>query len=241
MDKAGLFEFNPYEGKNIQVDNYMDPATGKNLGTKYFEVKNNPGFAPYIGEGKTIYDGYATCSQWFNENSNPSTDYRHEGVDLVIDYKQCNEIPIKAFINGLVIAAGNQGNNTYGNYLIIKANEKYNGKNRYYLLGHLSESHEKLAVGSMVIPNTIVAYTGNTGHCFGQGYDMQGENNKDKRVLGYGAHLHVQMYLSKNKTESFLLEILSGTGTSQIIRSRETSASYVVNPFDYTEKRFLEK
>lgn len=232
-------EFNPYEGKNIQVDNYMDPETGKNLGTKYFEVKNNPGFAPFIGEGKTVFNGYATCSQWFNEKPYLSSEYRHEGVDLVIDYHDCDKIPIKSFINGIVVASGDQGFNYYGNYLIIKATEKYNNKNKYYLLGHLSLKHEKLPVGSIVTPNTIVAYTGNTGHCYGQGYDMQGSTNVDKRAFGYGAHLHLQMYLSSDDDDKFLSKICINNGAT-ILATRK-GHTYVVNPFDYTEKRFLEK
>lgn len=242
LDKVATpAEFNPYEGKNIQVDNYMDPATGKKLETKYFEVKNNPGFAPFIGEGKTVFSGYATCSQWFNEKPYLSSEYRHEGVDLVIDYHDCDKIPIKSFINGIVVASGDQGFNYYGNYLIIKATEKYNNKNKYYLLGHLSLKHEKLPVGSIVTPNTIVAYTGNTGHCYGQGYDMQGSTNVDKRAFGYGAHLHLQMYLSSEDIDDFLDLIISGTGMDQIIYASKRKDTFVVNPFDYIEKRFLEK
>ena len=232
-------EFNPYEGKPIEVANYMDPETGKNLGTKFFTVKTNPGFAPFIGEGKTVFSGYATCSQWFNEKPYLSSEYRHEGVDLVIDYHDCDKIPIKSFINGIVVASGDQGFNYYGNYLIIKATEKYNNKNKYYLLGHLSLKHEKLPEGSIVTPNTIVAYTGNTGHCYGQGYDMQGSTNVDKRAFGYGAHLHLQMYLSSDDDDKFLSKICINNGAT-ILATRK-GHTYVVNPFDYTEKRFLEK
>ena len=239
LDKvAGVPEFNPYEGKLMTINNYMDPKTGRNLGQKTFEAKMNPGFSPYIGDGKTIYEGYANCSQWFNENSNPNTEYRHEGVDLVVDYKDCDNIAIKSFIYGSVIAAGDQGNYSYGNYLIIKADEQFDKKNKYYLLGHLSLKHEKLSVGSFVAPNMIVGYTGNTGHCFGQEFDMQGSTNSDKRALGYGAHLHLQMYLSPDDAKTFLSSILLSNGKIVIKRNEET---FIVNPFDYNEKRFSEE
>ena len=69
--------------------------------------------------------------------------------------------------------------------MIIKATQKYQDMNKYFLLGHLSEKHGKLSVGSYVTPNSTIGYTGNTGHCWGQGYDMQGEINKDKRLLSF--------------------------------------------------------
>ena len=242
FNNLGLFEFNPYDGMKISVNDYRDPATGKKLGTKVFEVKSNPGFAPYLGRGNGVYGEYAGCSQWFNEYPRPNKDqYRHEGVDLVVDYNDCDDIPIKAFINGIVVASGNQKNNSYGNYLIIKATQKYQDMNKYFLLGHLSEKHGKLSVGSYVTPNSTIGYTGNTGHCWGQGYDMQGEINKDKRLLGYGAHLHLHVYLSPKDVTDFLDLIITGEGENQIIYATKKKDTFVVNPFDYSEKRFLEK
>ena len=128
---------------------------------------------------------------------------------------------------------------SYGNFLIIKALETFNGLNKYYLLGHLSEKKDKLSIKDPVTPNTIVGFTGNTGHCFGKGYDMKGETNLDKRLLGYGAHLHLQMYLSPDDEYKFLSKIYIDNGTT--VLATKQGSTYVVNPFDYTEKRFLEK
>ena len=85
-----------------------------------------------------------------------------------------------------------------------------------------------------------VGYVGNTGHCFGQGYDVQGENNKDKRVLGYGAHLHLQMYLSEDLNFTKFIQN-HGLITSTEEQSIPLNNMEIVNAFNYMETYKNEK
>mgnify|MGYP002623675650 CR=1 FL=1 len=132
---------------------------------------------------------------------------------------------------------------TSENALVVTIEWKHEGKEQEPLysnalkvqnrldLGRLSEKHGKLSVGSCVTPNSTIGYTGNTGHCWGQGYDMQGEINKDKRLLGYGAHLHLHVYLSPKDVADFLDLIITGEGENQIIYATKKKDTFVVNPF----------
>ena len=60
-------------------------------------------------------------------------------------------------------------------------------------------------------------------------------------LLGYGAHLHLHVYLSPKDVTDFLDLIITGEGENQIIYATKKKDTFVVNPFDYSEKRFLEK
>ena len=53
------------------------------------------------------------------------------------------------------------------------------------------------------------------------------------------SHLHV--YLSPKDVTDFLDLIITGEGENQIIYATKKKDTFVVNPFDYSEKRFLEK
>ena len=136
LDKAGLFEFNPYEKDSVSVP---------------FPMKNNPGFIP---------DGYFSFTQNFNVYVNEN--YSHEGVDLAVGAENCGLIGIKSGVSGKVIIEGDKGNYSYGCFIVIQANEKYEGKYRYYLLGHLDRTKRHKHEGDIVFPNDIVGYIGNT-------------------------------------------------------------------------------
>ena len=181
-------------------------------------------------------------AQYLSEHPNYK-EYWHEGVDLAVGEKNCGFIGIKSGVSGKVIIEGDKGNYSYGCFIVIQANEKYEGKYRYYLLGHLDRTKRHKHEGDIVFPNDIVGYIGNTGHCKSGGIDMNGDydspEERKAREDGKGAHLHLQMYLSSDDDDKFLSKICINNGAT-ILATRK-GHTYVVNPFDYTEKRFLEK
>ena len=209
-----MFEFNPYEkyGKA--------PAE--------FEMKNNPGFIPT--------DNF-TYSQSFNHYHSPS--YSHEGVDLAIERSKCGKVPIMSGISGRVIFEGDKGNYSYGYFIIIQADEKYNGKYRYYLLAHLDRDAYHKHEGETVTPDETVGYVGNTGHCtttqVNSGrMDMKGEHNAEYRPAGYGAHLHLQLYLRSENDLDFInaMNLIERRNNADSIPCAGTG---IVNPFNYEE------
>lgn len=134
IDKAGLFEFNPYEKDSVSVP---------------FPMKNNPGFIP---------DGYFSFTQNFNVYVNEN--YSHEGVD----FAGTKDTVIKSLIFGEVIDVGTHkkvhDGTGMGDYMIVQ--DAYD-KNKYYLLLHLAyESWKKynISIGTKVYPGMKVAGVG---------------------------------------------------------------------------------
>ena len=227
MDELGLFEFNPYEKYNVTVP---------------FLVKNNPGFMP---------KGITTDSFTQKFNKPYSSGYWHEGVDIAIS----KGTPIISGINGTVVFMDDKQNYSYGCFIIIQAKELYNGKCRYYLLGHLDRTKEYKKIGESVLPNEIVGYVGNTGHCgtsyvpksewneldysYGNG-NLIANNHLNYRAQGYGAHLHLQMYLSSDLDEDvFVSKHKLQTSTAE--QSIPLDNMEIVNPFNYMETYKNEK
>ena len=215
MDELGLFEFNPYEKDSVSVP---------------FPMKNNPGFIP---------DGYFSFTQNFNVYVNEN--YSHEGVDLAVGAENCGLIGIKSGISGEVIIEGDKGNYSYGCFIVIQANEKYEGKYRYYLLGHLDRTKRHKHEGDIVFPNDIVGYIGNTGHCKSGGIDMNGDydspEERKAREDGRGAHLHLQLYLTEQSYKDFIDDmefnkLKNAKGKNDGIACINKN---IVNPFDYSE------
>ena len=214
IEESRIREFNPYEkyGKA--------PAE--------FEMKNNPGFIPT--------DNF-TYSQSFNHYHSPS--YSHEGVDLAIERSKCGKVPIMSGISGRVIFEGDKGNYSYGCFIIIQADEKYNGKYRYYLLAHLDRDAYHKHEGETVTPDETVGYVGNTGHCTtaqvnGGMTDMEGEHNSEYTPAGYGAHFHLQLYLRSENDLDFInaMNLIERRNNADSIPCAGTG---IVNPFNYEE------
>ena len=161
-----------------------------------FPMNNNPGF---------ITDGKFSFTQNFNVYVNEN--YSHEGVDLAVGAENCGLIGIKSGISGKVIIEGDKGNYSYGCFIVIQANEKHEGKYRYYLLGHLDRTKRHKHEGDIVFPNDIVGYIGNTGHCKSGGIDMNGDydstEERKAREDGRGAHLHLQLFLTDKNVDKF--------------------------------------
>ena len=210
LEKAKLFEFNPYAGmkySDIYNDDSMPIIAGNNITESGdYIVVDNPGFAPVWAERNVRnpnVNGYACVTGFFNEEytNTSKKKYYHEGVDFRGD-----KTAIESFIYGKVVMCKNQGNKHYGVSILVKGDKKEDGKNMFYLLGHMT-SHV-VNKGDSVYPGKIVGYVGNTGNSL-------------------GAHLHLTVY----KTEKDNSEELWKDG-NYIIRNFG-----VVNPFDHSEKR----
>ena len=88
LDRAEVFEFNPYEGKTYrELYGYTELAPGVNMSEV---VKDNPGFAPvydssFPGRNPNI-NGYACVTGFFNQDyttvHSGYTEYWHEGIDF---------------------------------------------------------------------------------------------------------------------------------------------------------------
>ena len=228
LNEWGLLEFNPYEKYEIKPP---------------FEMKNNPGFMP-IG----------TCSNSFTQPFNypyKPQKYCHEGVDIAVP-----NAAIISGISGKVIVEGDKGNFSYGCFIVIQADGKYDGKYRYYLLAHLDRNRPHKTEdkrNNYVCPNDIVGYVGNTGHC-GTSHIPKTEWNKvdyyyeigtliddnhlDYREKGYGAHLHLQMFLTESSPDDFINidmnfnKLKNAKGKNDGIACKNKN---IVNPFDYSE------
>ena len=93
-------------------------------------------------------------------------------------------------------------------------------------------------------PDETVGYVGNTGHCTtaqvnGGMTDMEGEHNAEYRPAGYGAHLHLQLYLTSEESND-LKEHLS----LEKRKNDDLGIQYInvgiVNPFNYEETYILD-
>lgn len=183
---------------------------------------------------KVIFSFTQNFNVYVNEN------YSHEGVDLAVGAENCGLIGIKSGISGKVIIEGDKGNYSYGCFIVIQANEKYDGKYRYYLLAHLNRNRSHKTEdkqNNQVYPNDIVGYVGNTGHCKSGGINIEGPDNLDLREKGKGAHLHLQMFLTESSPDEFIKVM----NFSKLKNAKSKDDRIVcinrniVNPFDYSE------
>lgn len=211
LEKAGAFEFNPYKG------------------TTYAGVKvvNNPGFAPYLGEGKGI-NGYAPMTWAFNGTTTASKTI-HAGMDFAIDFKKNGQIPIHSLIQGIVIADIDYGDNGFGNCILVQSCFE---PMHYFIVAHMSRDKPSLKKNDEVYPGKIVGYVGNTGKQYSQRYrtadgedgkrELQAINNEDRKY-GYGAHLHLQFMKADHLDKIY---------TTLLLLHHTNVNSY--NPIDYT-------
>lgn len=216
FERAGVFEINPYT----------------NLTYKGVKVKNTPGFAPYLGEGKGI-NGYSEMTWEFNGTTPANSGTIHAGLDFAIDFHKCGTIPIHSLIQGKVIAAIDYGNEGFGNCIVVQSS--LNPKH-YYIVAHMSKDKQSLKTGDEVFPGKTVGYVGNTGKQFTSWYrtedgidlqrDIQLINNSDRKY-GYGAHLHVKFIIFSDEL------IGKDVNNNQIIKVKVDPHSY--NPIDYTD------
>ena len=250
LEKAGLFEFNPYEGKTLKKVTNRAYSTWFNFdGTNYDLTKtivSNPGFAPYDPElfGEYEMNGYACINTLFMEKmdyvqNGITKKYSHEGIDFagkrIVSSKTDKKLrtPIHSLINGIVVKTGNQDPNHYGKHIIIS-----DGNNRLFLLGHLYDYADGIQVGSTVTPGQTIAYVGNTGNCAGQREKSSGE----------GTHLHLTVYITDTAKEITNKDTIKMSDSVDKIISNQDKNDFnyllhsnsifkIVNPFNYTESR----
>ena len=244
LDKAGLFEFNPYEGKTLKKVTNRAYSTWFNFdGTNYDLTKtivSNPGFAPYDPDLFSKYEinGYACINTLFLEKMEYGTKkYSHEEIDFagkkVVSSKTDKKLrtPIHSFITGIVVKTGNHKTLNYGKHLIIS-----DGNNRLFLLGHLYDYADGIKVGSRIFPGDTVGYVGNSGNCAG----LSEEEKKD----GSGTHLHLTVYMTEtaksisNQPMGIMVkeinDLLYSDGTYKTYSCEKYKN---INPFNYEEKR----
>lgn len=151
--------------------------------------------------------------------------YYHEGVD----FEGSVGTPIHSFICGKVVMMKNQKNKHYGLSVLIQKNEKEDGKNVYYLLGHLSEYASDLKIGSIVYPGKVIGTVGNSGNCYTDDHKITSE----ERAEGKGSHLHLSFY----KTEKPISKLFVNDNFITYYMENEIFKSDLFNPFSHNEGR----
>lgn len=126
------------------------------------------------------------------------------------------------------MTAEDQGDSHYGLSLLIKGNRQEDGKNLFYLLGHLSRYETGIKIGAYVSTGQTVGYVGNTGNCYTAGHKV----SLEERAAGKGAHLHVSVYKTEKKSDK-----LYDIDTKNFITNNGKGESDLVNPFDHNEHR----
>jgi murein DD-endopeptidase MepM/ murein hydrolase activator NlpD len=91
-----------------------------------------------------IWNKYTTINAFFNEDLKT---YYHEGVDFDGVW---DKTPIHALIYGTVVMKKDQQDNHYGLSLLIQGNKQEDGKNMFYLLGHMSRYAAGIDAGCRV-------------------------------------------------------------------------------------------
>lgn len=239
LKTAGMFEFNPYEGKTYQQLALTSDAIDFSKTHSKDSVVHNPGFAPYIPdatEANNTVNSYAKINAFFLQDMGG---YLHEGIDFYGVRKKPSELktvhtPIHSLITGVVIRMDDYDPNNYGKHIMIS-----DGKDRIFLLGHLCDYADGIQVGSHITPKMIVGYVGNTGNCI----------SNTPKSEGGGTHLHVSVYITQYAKEIVTMEPSNMSGAIEVKLhgvSNNGAASYsghsckefaVVNPFNYNEKR----
>ena len=103
----------------------------------------------------------------------------------------------------------------------------------------------------LVCPGSICGYVGNTGHCnssllkSGNG-DLKETTNEEYRSEGYGAHLHLQLFLysnykniSRNKCDESFLDFIDAKNKDRPGPSSRGTSIY--NPCNYEEEYYRNK
>ena len=242
LENAGLFEFNPYEGKKyseVFKTKTIPTISGNNI-TETGEsiVINNPGFAPVYttnGWGPNI-NGYTCITGFFNQDylSTKSGDgypyerrfniFTHEGLD----FRGAVGTEIKSFIYGTVLAYGTF--NTYGRTVFIK-NENSNG---IFLLAHLSEFNKTILNSGHINPGDVVGKVGTSGNL--------SKNEQGMEIIDgcYDSHLHISYFNidgSDETVNNFVKYDGENTYGKRIVKGATYKVGVLGNPFNYNSKR----
>ena len=234
LDKAGLFEFNPYHGKKYS-EIFKTTTIPKIIGNNITEtgeslVIDNPGFAPVYsntGWGPNI-NGYTCITGFFNQDyinqkrGNGKT-YKEDGYTFFthegIDFRGKEGTEIHAFIYGEVLAYGQFG--SYGRTVFIANREKTG----IYLLAHLSEYNISVLDKKTIAPGDVIGKVGTSGPA-----DEKG--NIDGK---YDAHLHLTFFETNIYTDIYKYIKKQNNGTLSIGENYDNNKRR--NPFDHTSKK----
>ena len=196
LDKAGLLEFNPYEGKSYkslynfddEADYYIFEASGvKKTYDSYF-VKSNPGItAEFSGKGNKVKGKsvpfYAGLNGFFNAqylSEHPGyKEYWHEGVD----FRAPAGTTIYSLIYGKVIRCGSRYSNGQTQGFILL--QSLSDENLYYLALHVDKDSLLVKNGQAVTPEMPIGHT----------MLLKSSNGKDI------SHLHVSVIRLPKGTE----------------------------------------
>lgn len=227
FERAGLLDFNPYEGKKYS-EIFAKGQTVKKIYTKdrkkidkeynQFTVKSNPGFAPVYNKnlaGPNI-NGFAPITGFFNVDYIGNHDdyeyYYHEGVD----FRGSNGTEVVSLVNGKIIKFGTSL--SMQGCVLMQSN---NDRDLYYLAVHLDDtsfSKYNLKEGKYITPGDKIAKIGKYPN---------------------GDHLHVSVIkLNKNDTvisKSGILYVENNTKLKKEILRFPIwgEPKKMINPFDY--------
>ena len=185
LDKAGLFEFNPYEGMTYKEIYSGSPAkvfdrtkssntdsekeTNKCSLPDSWKVESNPGFTTIPSSvEKRLDNGYGKISGLFNEDyldvekeingvKHKYSCERYFYYHIGVDFCGNKGDPIVSLIYGKVIAKCWISSN--GRCLVIQGKSSTN----LYMLCHLSEYGKDIDVGKNITPGMVVAKVGTSG------------------------------------------------------------------------------
>lgn len=188
LDRIGMLEFNPYEGKTIEIKSSFEIKEINGEKIKYgspgmtFNVKDNPGFAPVTESTENVYPyagkNYTKVTGGFKE------DYSKVICNKTKKLRYCDKKdsdgndnpsydPNKKHVG--VDFRGQEGESVvslinckvlgygvFGNYgkTVIVGHSSGTG---VYLAAHLSKYNEKLLKNGYVTPGEIIGFVGGTG------------------------------------------------------------------------------
>ena len=163
LNKAGVFEFNPYEGKTYRelLNGALDPIDGVNIDTA--KVISNPGMTTLYdaqkdsGTAFVEYNGvkYSGVNGFFNAQYLPYhsgyTEYWHEGID----FRGKTGATIVSLVYGTILRCGKRANNDEG-FIIIQSKED---EQLFYLALHVDRMTIKVKDGEAVYPGMALGQT----------------------------------------------------------------------------------
>lgn len=243
LEKARVFEFNPYEGKTYEEvfcnkDNFPEIIKNNFTETKDSKIVDNPGFAPVFDEANPNrpnpnINGYACVTGFFNENylkvrrGNNKT-YEDEGYTVFthegIDFRGTEGTEIKSLIYGTVLGYGKDG--SYGRTIYICNKEKTG----VYLLAHLQSFRTELLDAKEIVPGDIVGTVGSSGQADSNG-------NIDGR---YDSHLHVS-YFVIDSNEGITNMVKNDPDNGTVTRTGLSSKGVIRNPFNHESLKLPNK
>ena len=185
----------------------------------FSEAKNDPWV---MHEYDKLQEGHTARETWCKIKSDSGTEYWVNKDDFDFKSKDGSKIGL-VYYDKWEDFFCEINPSKYGEFK-IKKDEKEDGKNIYYLLGHLSEYAPQLTINTKVYPGMVVGKVGNTGNCRTQNRPI----TPQERAKGIGSHLHLSLYKTKLDFERLYLYDAN---------NYITHGNVLFNPFNHTEGR----